>query len=363
MHRVLILSREAAWGGGVVNFVEMLKQNLSADFSVKLLRIGQRRGLFGRVARGIMPFVDALRLMAVLCTSHYDIVMINPSFNSHSLLRDGLFVMTARACRTKNVVVFFHGWQEETEDFVRNSRLARALFMRSFGKARCVFVLAHSFKEALCRIGVDRGRIMTATTMFEGRDFHGTGRKNTSAGKKVVFLGRFVPEKGIYELLEAFRVVKDKFPSVHLVLAGDGPEGGKLRQRVQDSGLEPYVEFSGYVRGSEKARVLMESDVFVLPSYHEACPVALLEAMAAGLPVIATRVGAIPDILEDEKNGILLDTASPVAIAAAVSHMLSNDMLREEIGQRNKNIAWKKYEASVVSREIAAVWQKLLMDK
>ena len=124
--------------------------------------------------------------------------------------------------------------------------------------------------------------------------------------------------------------------------------------------IQDKVSFPGYLVGNEKVENLLASDVFVFPSFSEGCPVALLEAMGAGLPVITTPVGGIPDIFIDGKNGVLLKSVEPEDIAEAIERLLSNEELCRVTGEHNRREAWEKYEARIVCKKIT---QKLCLQK
>ena len=131
--------------------------------------------------------------------------------------------------------------------------------------------------------------------------------------------------------------VRQHYPRAELVFAGDGPARHSMEAYVRKHDLADSVQFAGYLRSRDKARLLMNSDVFVLPTSHpEGCPVALLEAMAAELPIVTTPVGGIADFFIDGKNGILLNDVRPETVAEAISKLLKNEELRCQIGQHNQ---------------------------
>jgi glycosyltransferase involved in cell wall biosynthesis len=170
---------------------------------------------------------------------------------------------------------------------------------------------------------------------------------------KFLFLARMVDVKGPLELVRAFARVQEKYPNARLILAGDGPALGDVTRMVSELGLEESAYLPGYVKGDDKVRLLSESDVFVLPTRHgEGCPVSLLEAMAAGLAVITTPVGGIPDIIEDGRNGLLIGSTEPEKIAEALERLLRDEEFRRMAGETNRREAWKKYEARQVALKI-----------
>lgn len=353
MIRVLILSRDAQWFGGVVNFIATLTRNLGQDFEPVPFLVGRRKGSLGILMRPLYPIFDAVRLARLVRHERFDAVYVNPSLTYASLLRDGLFLLVLRLARVKNVIVSFHGWVEPVERRITGSRVLQALFRYLFGYAQHTLVLAEGFRDWLVSVpGFNPDRVQLFTTMFDDADFGQDQENTTYDDDRVLFLSRLVREKGIYELIEAFRILLPDYPQLQLVIAGNGPEQGRLHTCIQQAGLADRVEFTGYVRGIEKVRVLKQAGLFVFPTYYgEGCPVSLLEAMAAGLPVITTRAGGISHIVRDQENGLLLDEVTPETVAMAMRRLLDNRELREAMRSANTREAWEKYSAPVVTRQ------------
>jgi len=141
-------------------------------------------------------------------------------------------------------------------------------------------------------------------------------------GPLVTFSGRFIARKGIDHLLEAWKVVEGECPEARLLLLGDGPLLGEMKKRAAFLGITDSLSFRGHV-----ARVtdyLRGADLFVLPSLQEGMPNALLEAMACGLPAVATRIGGAIDIIRSGINGVLVEPGNPEALAAALVHALKD---------------------------------------
>ena len=358
---VLLFAPRSAVGGGVVNFTRILERNLDTTFQTEKFIIGQRAGLSGRFLRALMPLYDALRLARVLSRRRHDIYHVNPSLVPRAVFRDGLYLLVLRAFRRPNVLVFIHGWNEDYYSRIAASRGGRFLFRLAYSHAARVLVLASSFARKLDNLGLDPARVRVITTMFEGASLRQAQRTRRDTEVRILFLARFVAEKGIYQLLEAFREVAARHPQARLVMAGDGPERQRAETWSATNGLADRIRFPGYIEGAEKARLLLDSDIFALPSYHgEGCPVALLEAMGAGLPVVVTPVGGIPDIVRDGENGIVLESADTQLILQALLRLIQDGELREAMGQRNRDEAWRKYEAEQVTGRIAGEYDKLV---
>ncbi|MGV1098214.1 glycosyltransferase [Thiovibrio sp. JS02] len=149
-----------------------------------------------------------------------------------------------------------------------------------------------------------------------------------AAGRIVVSVGRFSPEKGMDILLEAFVLLVREVKDVHLLLVGDGQERPALEAQVARLGLGGRVHFAGY--SETPGDYVAEADVLVLPSRSEGIPNAVLEAMAMGKPVVATAVGGVPEVIEDGVSGRLVEAEQPAPLAQALAEVLTD----RELSQR-----------------------------
>ena len=351
MTKVLVFSKSFTWFGGVVNFIEVLKNNLSSDIAFVHFEIGRRKSGLARLLWPFIPLIDSVRLIGILIRQNFDAYHVNPSLNVNSIIRDGLFLIILRAFRASNVIVSFHGWEKDCEDLVGRSIVFKKIFLYVYSYAQNTLVLADEFKSWLIGLGFDPGKVSVFTTMFDSNTLDSLKYRRTSDECRLLFLSRLVREKGVYELADAFKNIASENKEASLVYAGNGPEECALKKHVKGLGLEGRVTFAGYVRGQDKVRVLDESDIFVFPTYYgEGCPVALLEAMAAALPVITTPVGGIPNIVQPRHNGILLNSVDAQSIAEALRELLDDKQLRKAISENNRKDAWSKYSAPVVTR-------------
>jgi glycosyltransferase involved in cell wall biosynthesis len=358
--RVLIFSRDVSGGGGVVNFLELLKHELSAEIETEHFLVGQRPGKRGALFRPLLPLYDALALAASLAHQNHDVYHLNPSLVPRSTWRDGLFLLVLRIFRRRNTLVFFRGWDPDYYDHISRSRLLRYLFRFSYSGAARFLVLAKRFADQLEALGFPPAAIHVVTTMFDGRLLRVTRRQRVDDCVRILFLARLVAGKGIHELIEGFRKARLQNPKLELIIAGDGPEAQRAQASCRQLDLENHVRFVGYVRTQEKAQLLVDSDIFVLPSYYnEGCPNALLEAMGAGLPVVVTPVGGIPDIVEDTVNGVVLSRCDVDLIASALLQLGGDEALRNAMGERNRTTAWARYEAKVVTASIEAHYRDI----
>ncbi|HZZ90987.1 MAG TPA: glycosyltransferase family 4 protein [Usitatibacter sp.] len=160
----------------------------------------------------------------------------------------------------------------------------------------------------------------------------------------VAFVGRCEAGKGIFDLLEAANLLRGSIPQVRLECAGDG-DLAKVARYAIALNLGTRVSLPGWVDRAMARELMQRASVFVLPSYAEAQPVSLLEAMAAGCPVIATSVGGIPDVITDEVDGLLVPPGNPEALAAAISRVLREPAFARSLGNAARETIANRYAA------------------
>jgi len=181
--------------------------------------------------------------------------------------------------------------------------------------------------------------------------------KNT---KIILYVGRFHPVKGLKYLIEAMKIIGDK--EKRLVLIGYGEEKDYLENLVKIFKLENCVTFIGKTPNDEVFRYMASSDVFVLPSLSEGFPIVVLEAMASGLPIIATKVRGVPEIFKDGQNGFLVEPRNPEQIAKKILLILNDEKLSKRISKNNLREV-KKYDWKIVIDYLENVYFNILKDE
>ncbi len=171
---------------------------------------------------------------------------------------------------------------------------------------------------------------------------------------RLLFVGRLSGEKGVSCLLEAFALLITEGEELELHIVGAGPLERDLRRQAQALSVPDRVHFHGFVpQGAALRQLYQESDVFILPSLQDQQPKVLMEAMSQSLPVIATKVGGIPTIIQNGENGLLVPSGRPEAIATAVRQLLSDDGLRQKLVREGLTHA----RAHTVEQETAQMMQ------
>lgn len=175
-------------------------------------------------------------------------------------------------------------------------------------------------------------------------------------GGQVLFLGRLWREKGIDDLLQAAARIAPQVPALRLVCAGDG-EIDRVRALAAELGLATCVELPGWLDGEPKARALREAAVFVLPSYAEGLPMGVLEAMAQGVPVVASDVGGVREALGDA--GLLVPAGDVAALADALLALLADPARAAALGRAGRARAQSMFAPAQVRASLAALYAEL----
>ena len=155
--------------------------------------------------------------------------------------------------------------------------------------------------------------------------------------KIILFVGTLRPVKGLKYLIQAMNMVRQKDTKARLMLIGYGEERQSLEGLVKELDLGDRVTFVGKVPNEKVPEYMAASDIFVLPSLSEGFPVVILEAMASGLPIVATKVGGLPEIVKDGENGFLVKPRGPEELADKVLALLENEELRRGMIRNNRN--------------------------
>ena len=186
----------------------------------------------------------------------------------------------------------------------------------------------------------------------------GPGAVRSPGPLRILCVARLVARKGISDLLEALALVGDR--EVELILQGSGPEAHALTVQARELGLASQVKLAGFRAPHDLPPVYAAADVFVLPSHSESCSMALLEAMASGLPVVATGTGGTPELIEEGQGGVLVPVRSPRHLAEALSKLVADPALRARMGAHNRQRVEDHYSWDVVTESYLAEYERAI---
>ena len=274
---------------------------------------------------------------------------IKASFNFDTILAyfaypDGFAAAIAAKLLKKPLIIKVLG--SDINIFMK-SKIRRQLTKYAFDRAQRIIAVSNELKNKIIALGIPPEKVVVISNGVDPEMFFPMDKSKCRerlllpADRKIIlFIGNLIKSKGIHVLLEAFRqlltVLKEK---PVLAFVGDGPERKALERNVKENNIDKYVMFKG-TRLHEDIPIWINScDVFCLPSFNEGCPNVVLEALACSKPVVATRVGAIPEMINKE-DGILCEPDDPDSLRSALEKMLEKSQTQTHISMELKKITW-----------------------
>ena len=290
---------------------------------------GGKAAKLAAAARGLARFV-------ALLAQHRRVLVHVHCASRASFWRKAVFMALAHAARCP-VIFHLHGggfarfYEEEC------GPLRRWVVRRVLARAACVVAVSERWRNWLAQLDANPNLECLPNPVRVPPAAAPRGHRNV-----VLYLGRIEPAKGIPELLRAFAGLRAEAPDARLVCAGAGDIEGAWHQ-AQRLGLDDAVRFPGWIGGAEKRAWLARAAVFALPSHAEGLPMSVLEAMAAGLPVVASAVGGIPDAVHDGVNGFLVTPGDSHELQRALARLLRDPALGAALGAAGREAVRARY--------------------
>lgn len=267
-----------------------------------------------------------------------------------------LYILIGRVSGRK-VVLHIHGAM--FDEFYNNSRSrAKTVIIRFIKACHAVIVLSERWQEFFAPL-VDENSLYVVENGIDLSPFE-TIRKKAEV-KSFLHMGEISERKGVYDLVSMAVQLKSLGLSFHIDVVGPG-EIDRLTQRIKECNVEEYITLHGPKQGADKYAFYDKADFFILASYAEGLPLALLEAMAAGLPVITTWVGGIPDVIVDGEHGFLCRPGDIDAFVKAVSKLLQDDTLAQTISRNNIKFVDKRFNIERCAEKISTIYRILGTD-
>lgn len=184
----------------------------------------------------------------------------------------------------------------------------------------------------------------------------------TAEDKILLFIGSLQRDKGIYELITSFSYLSLRYPDLYLIIVGDGPEQQLIKKKVAQINLQKRIYFAGQIPHSKIPEIMSAGDIFVLPSYFEGFPNVVKEAMACSRPVIATRIGGIPEIVENGETGLLINPQDVKSLTDAAAKLVENKELCARMGSEARKIVEQKFSWEHNVEEHIRIYERLIHD-
>lgn len=175
----------------------------------------------------------------------------------------------------------------------------------------------------------------------------------------ILYTGRLSERKGLYDLIDAMYYTNKKHPKVKLYISGKGQLLSNLKKMVNKLNIQRVVKFLGYVPSKTMPSLYRNAYVHIVPSYYEGLPTVLLEAMASGVPVIATSIGGSRDVISNNVDGFLVPPKNPLKLAESINMLLSDYALRDRLGKNARKKIIEKYTWEKICNNFISNYQKI----
>jgi len=301
-----------------------------------------------------------LAVLRLLARGEVALLHIHVAINA-SFWRKYVFFLLGYLCR---VPVALHLHAGRYPDYYRNGcgPLARLLMRFAFDRAQAVLVVSGEL-QAWVRSVSSQGRVVVLhnPVLLPQRDEVAEPSAKPAPARApatLVFLGHLEAGKGCYDLLRAMRMIVAAVPQARLLLCGDGRRD-EAHALAASLGLLASVDFPGWIAAERRAALLDMATVFVLPSHAEGLPMSLLEAMAHGVPVVATAVGGIPEAVRDGLEGVLVAPRDAAALASAVLGLLADPDARMRMGAAARERVRSEFSSTRMIVTLEDLYEKL----
>lgn len=335
--RVLLLTLWKPSKGGVVTHVEQLINHSENEFTIITYPPVN------------IPFLRAFSFLFFGFLKgmrrRFDII------HAHYAVPQGLLGAMLKKLKGTPLVVTLHG---SDITVLGKGRVTRFLLGFVLKEADRIIAVSEFLKREALALGALEEKTRVIYGGVEVGSHRGRLVERKKGSCKVLYIGALVRHKGVDFLLRAFKWVSERRRGCRLLIVGDGAEKDRL-MGLRDE-LEVETEFCGYV--DDISGILRESDVLVLPSRDEGFGLVLLEAMAAGLPVVATRVGGIPEIVRHNENGLLVERGDVNALADAILKVLEDEDLRNRLVEGGLKTV-ERFSWSRMAGEVDEVYREL----
>lgn len=346
-YRILLIGPSLKSMGGISQVIKIILNNhIDNRFQIDFLSTYEDRSNFGKLLvfiRSIIEFfIYLLKFKPNIIHTHFSI--------NASIFRKSFFIICGKILGIKTIM---HSHTGELEHFIsKSNKFIKWFIIKILNTCDYVLIISSNdfeFYKGICTksiVKVIRNPIPIQSNQ---------SKLNTS---QVISVGTLGKRKGTFDLIEAIDLIKDDFQNMKFLLIGNG-EIRNARRIVAEKGLQNIIEIPGWLNSDEIKDIYLNSSIFVLPSYFEGMPLAILEAMSFGLPVISTNVNGIPDIVVDGETGILIEPGQIEKLGNEMRKLLLDKNLQKTMGENSKKRIVEYFSASSVLSELYSIYMEI----
>lgn len=308
----------------------------------------------GKVSKTLKAIIAYFIFIKELIFNKPDLIHIHSSFGG-SFYRKLPFVYMANIFKIP-IINHIHG-SEISNLYVNAGKLKKKIVEDCFNRCKYLIVLSQEWEERIEVVKTVTPKMVIENYSVIHKEYL---KKKNNDIKKILFLGFITELKGCFDMPDIAEKIISKYKNVKFILAGSG-EIEKLKDELENKNIEEYFYFTGWVKSKEKEKLLENSDIFFLPSYTEAMPMSILEAMGYGLPIIASNVGGIPQLVKDGVNGFMAKPGDTDIFSKKILFLLENEKLCNQMGKESMKIADDNYSLERHIEKICSLYRKVLI--
>lgn len=313
---------------------------------------------------GSKSFLKLFRYLTILSASlnkillwKPDLVYLTISSRGGGLIKDLPLVFLCRLFRKKHV---FHFHNKGVQQYAVKYRWADRLYRWLFKKAKVILLSPHLYQDIAPYI--DENNLFYCANGIEALHDCKCIPKKKDHPISLLFLSNLIRSKGIFDLLTACTRLKEQnIPFTCTIIGGEGDLSSlELQKEIQKSGLTEDVQYVGKKYGNDKAAHFEQADIFVHPTQEDCFPLVLLEAMSFGLPIISTKEGAIPEIIDDHETGIIIPKENPAQLFSAIKFYHEHSVLIAEHGRNALQKFRQYYTVENFEERLTSIFEELM---
>lgn len=357
--KVLLISPAPPPYGGIANWTAMMLDYVgNTDDVFRTIniapkkRVTEGRNIFDRVVvSGFDMFRKGRELKKEIKENRPDVIHTTTS-GSLAIFRD---ILLLKIAKKNNIPTVYHIRFGKTRQMAENNSKLWKLFSKAMKLASTVAAIDKNTYEAIKEYVPEARTVLVPNPI----DLSKLPESRKEKKKQIVFLGWVVPTKGVSELVEAWNVIGKEYSDYELFIVGQSKQ--EYFDTLMENVCVKNITFTGEMKHNEAMKIVADSKVFVLPSYTEGFPNAVLEAMALGNAVIATTVGAIPEMLSDD-CGVLISPRNSKELENALRDVLSDENKIRDMSQNAEKKVREEYSIEKVYEKYQKIWNGIIGD-
>ncbi|MED1467600.1 glycosyltransferase family 4 protein [Bacillus salipaludis] len=365
--------------GGLQNYIANLKDGLEKlgyrvdIFSPEEFPVEETKGIYSEMLNDFKKFFRkrygtvSKKILHNICNlSLYKMMLMNVDFSKYDIIhaqdRFTCNVLgTIKEASQKPILFTPHGFMTHSKlkfSLIEKGSIEERYFStideQAIKNANQLIILCDAFRPILEKLGAENSCM---TTVYTGIDFE--VKKSQNGQKKIIItcVSRLRPRKGHKYLFEALSLLKDDLYNVEVRIVGDGEMREELENQIKELKLK-NVYFLG--SRNDIPKLLSQSDIFVQPTLSDTLPISIIEAMFAKQAILATNVGGIPEIIQDNYTGLIVEPANPKELAEKLLLLVQNQLLRVVLAKKAKNFADEQLTVTNMVKEIDKIYRSLL---